>query len=122
MRPPTAPPRVAGPRLPRMPPLFDYQFFNVARLTEIYEKEANAITAAAARDAAAAAATAAGKGGGPNAAAAAAAAGEPQPLTEEEEAERERLLNEGFTQWSRRDFQVRPSEYPAPLLTETFFQ
>lgn len=33
-------PRAGGPRLPKMPVLQDFQFYNAARLTEIYEKDA----------------------------------------------------------------------------------
>ena len=32
-------PRAGGPRGPRMPALQDFQFFDVARLTELYDKE-----------------------------------------------------------------------------------
>lgn len=31
--------RAGGPRLPKMPALQDFQFFNVQRLTELFEKE-----------------------------------------------------------------------------------
>jgi hypothetical protein len=33
------PGRASGPRLPKMPQLQDFQFFNVQRLMELYEKE-----------------------------------------------------------------------------------
>ncbi len=35
----TSGPRAGGPRLPKMPALQDFQFFNTARLTELFERE-----------------------------------------------------------------------------------
>lgn len=35
----TGAPRASGPRMPKMPPLQDFQFFNVPRITELYEKQ-----------------------------------------------------------------------------------
>ncbi len=32
-------PRNTGPKLPKMPALQDFQFFNTARLTQLYEKD-----------------------------------------------------------------------------------
>jgi SWI/SNF-related matrix-associated actin-dependent regulator of chromatin subfamily A member 5 len=34
-----APAKPKEPRIPRMPQLHDFQFFNIQRLTELYEKE-----------------------------------------------------------------------------------
>jgi SWI/SNF-related matrix-associated actin-dependent regulator of chromatin subfamily A member 5 len=96
--------RQSGPRLPKMPQMQDFQFFNTARLTEIYNKE-NAhevhkhqqgqkeasLRSQGASDEAIEAELAAGPD-------------DPQPLTDEEVAERDRLLESGFSNWNRRDF------------------
>lgn len=39
MRTGAGPSKPREPRIPRMPVLHDFQFFNIPRLTEIYEKE-----------------------------------------------------------------------------------
>ncbi|XP_063940291.1 ISWI chromatin-remodeling complex ATPase CHR11-like [Daucus carota subsp. sativus] len=79
-------------RGPRMPPLHDFQFFNSQRLAELYEKEFRYLVQANHRnhtkdsmdiDEA--------EGGG-------------DPLTAEEQEEREQLLDEGFSTWTKRDF------------------
>ncbi|XWS39063.1 hypothetical protein CRYUN_Cryun18bG0017900 [Craigia yunnanensis] len=80
------------PQIPRMRQLHDFQFFNTQRLSELYEKEVcylmqthqkNQIKDTIDVD-------------------------EPEqggdPLTAEELEEKERLLEEGFSSWSRRDF------------------
>ncbi|XP_056168655.1 ISWI chromatin-remodeling complex ATPase CHR11 isoform X1 [Syzygium oleosum] len=80
------------PRIPRMPQLHDFQFFNTQRLSELYEKEVrylmqthqknqmkDAIDVDETEDVG-------------------------DPLTAEELEEKERLLEEGFSTWSRRDF------------------
>mmetsp|Transcript_10066 Transcript_10066/g.36776 ORF Transcript_10066/g.36776 Transcript_10066/m.36776 type:complete len:1049 (+) Transcript_10066:144-3290(+) len=74
------------PRLPRMPVLNDYQFYNVPRVTALFEKENAYIqwkhTQRDNED----------------------AEGGPPPLSEEEQAEKEELLQAGFANWNRRDF------------------
>ncbi|XP_073053398.1 ISWI chromatin-remodeling complex ATPase CHR17-like [Primulina eburnea] len=87
----SGPVRPKEPRIPRMPQLHDFQFFNTQRLSDLYEKEVRCLMARQRhqvkdtiemdeRD----------------------DVGE--PLTAEEQEEKERLLEEGFSSWSRRDF------------------
>ncbi|CAI9118739.1 OLC1v1020343C1 [Oldenlandia corymbosa var. corymbosa] len=86
------PTRPKEPRIPRMPQLHDFQFFNTQRLSELYEKEVrylmqthqknqlkDTIDVEEPEDAG-------------------------EPLTAEEQEEKEKLLEEGFSTWSRRDF------------------
>ncbi|EFN58004.1 hypothetical protein CHLNCDRAFT_34395 [Chlorella variabilis] len=97
-------PRNTGPKLPKMPALQDFQFFNVARLTELYEKdntyEVHKHAQAQRED------TMRKQGASDETIAAEMAPKEddPQPLSEEELAERDALLGEGFSNWMRRDF------------------
>ncbi|KAE9455218.1 hypothetical protein C3L33_12848, partial [Rhododendron williamsianum] len=85
------PARPREPRIPRMPQLHDFQFFNTQRLSELYEKEVRYLVVCnllksyifclgldflKLGD----------------------------PLTAEEQEEKEQLLEEGFSTWSRRDF------------------
>ncbi|CAM6103212.1 unnamed protein product [Calypogeia fissa] len=84
-------PKPREPRIPRMPQLHDFQFFNTPRLTELYEKEVKSLLQAhqksvgedviAVEDVVVA-----------------------EQLTQKEIEEKERLLEEGFSNWSRRDF------------------
>ncbi|CAH9137203.1 unnamed protein product [Cuscuta epithymum] len=80
------------PRIPRMPQLHDFQFFNTQRLGELFEKEVrylmqrqqkvqmkDTIDVDETEDVG-------------------------EPLTAEEQEEKERLLERGFSTWSRRDF------------------
>ncbi|KAL6767714.1 hypothetical protein ACKKBF_B36355 [Auxenochlorella protothecoides x Auxenochlorella symbiontica] len=97
-------PRGGGPRLPKMPALQDFQFFDTARLTELYDAEQSYELhkhALAQKEAAARA-----QGASEEVIAKEIAPGEddPQPLTPEELAEREQLLEDGFSNWNRRDF------------------
>ncbi|KAL4443678.1 hypothetical protein ABPG75_011415 [Micractinium tetrahymenae] len=97
-------PRNTGPKLPKMPALQDFQFYNTARLTQLYEKDnthevhkhAQAQREQQMRQ----------QGASEEAIAAELAPKEddPQPLSEEELAEREQLLQQGFSNWMRRDF------------------
>lgn len=80
------------PRIPRMPQLHDFQFFNTQRLTELYEKEVRFLLQSRKNQAK----DAFGEGDDIE------DAGE--PLTQEEQEEKERLLEEGFSTWTRRDF------------------
>ncbi|KAG4381210.1 hypothetical protein GLYMA_15G097000v4 [Glycine max] len=80
------------PRIPRMPQLHDFQFFNTQRLSELYEKEVRYLMQTHQR----------------NQIKDSIDVDEPEevgdPLTAEELEEKERLLEEGFSSWSRRDF------------------
>ncbi|KAJ6725434.1 SNF2/RAD54 HELICASE FAMILY [Salix purpurea] len=80
------------PRIPRMPQLHDFQFFNTQRLSELYEKEVRYLMQAHQK----------------NQLKDTIDVDEPEemrdPLTAEELEEKERLLEEGFSSWSRRDF------------------
>ncbi|KAJ6911783.1 ISWI chromatin-remodeling complex ATPase CHR11 isoform X2 [Populus alba x Populus x berolinensis] len=80
------------PRIPRMPQLHDFQFFNTQRLSELYEKEVRYLMQAHQK----------------NQLKDTIDVDEPEetrdPLTSEELEEKERLLEEGFSSWSRRDF------------------
>lgn len=93
-----------GPRLPKMPALQDFQFYDTARLLELYDKEqAHEVFkhAAGQREAAARA-----QGASDEAVAEQLkpTPDDPEPLTEDELAEREELLKGGFSTWNRRDF------------------
>ncbi|ONI28405.1 hypothetical protein PRUPE_1G140700 [Prunus persica] len=82
------------PRIPRMPQLHDFQFFNTQRLSELYEKEVRYLMQTHQK----------------NQVKDTIEVDEPEgtyfgdPLTAEEVEEKERLLEEGFSSWSRRDF------------------
>ncbi|KAL5995983.1 hypothetical protein ACLOJK_026056 [Asimina triloba] len=81
------------PRIPRMPQLHDFQFFNTQRLSELYEKEVRYLMQVHQKNQQK---DTIGEGEEPE------EAGE--PLTAEEQEEREQLLEEGFSSWTRRDF------------------
>lgn len=78
----------------KMPTIHDFQFFNLPRLRELYSKEdrRNHFEWQRTQEAKE------GKELGPEPEDA------PQPLTDEEKQERDRLLSEGFGNWSKRDF------------------
>ncbi|GKU85532.1 hypothetical protein SLEP1_g198 [Rubroshorea leprosula] len=80
------------PRIPRMPQLHDFQFFNTQRLSELYEKEVRYLMQTHQK----------------NQIKDSIDVDEPEeggdPLTAEELEEKDRLLEEGFSSWSRRDF------------------
>ncbi|KAK2646397.1 hypothetical protein Ddye_021592 [Dipteronia dyeriana] len=80
------------PRIPRMPQLHDFQFFNTQRLSELYEKEVRYLMQTHQK----------------NQIKDSIDVDEPEeggdPLTAEELEEKERLLEDGFSSWSRRDF------------------
>lgn len=81
------------PRIPRMPQLHDFQFFNTQRLSELYEKEVRYLMQNHQKN---------------QLKDTTIEVDEPEevgdPLTAEELEEKERLLEEGFSSWSRRDF------------------
>ncbi|KAE9594614.1 hypothetical protein Lal_00037471 [Lupinus albus] len=80
------------PRIPRMPQLHDFQFFNTHRLSELYEKEVRYLVQAHQK----------------NQVKDSIDVDEPEelgdPLTAEELEEKEHLLEQGFSSWSRKDF------------------
>ncbi|XP_068661697.1 ISWI chromatin-remodeling complex ATPase CHR11-like isoform X2 [Aristolochia californica] len=81
------------PRIPRMPQLHDFQFFNTQRLNELYEKEVRYLMQThqknQLKDTIGEADEIEDVG---------------EPLTSEEQEEKEQLLEEGFSSWTRRDF------------------
>ena len=97
----------AGPKMPKlskMPNMSEYQFFNVARISDLYEKEHRheQHKHMLAQKKAAAEAQGASEDvvmkeveAGPD---------DPPPLSAEEEEEREKLLEEGFASWNKRDY------------------
>ncbi|GFZ14038.1 chromatin remodeling factor17 [Actinidia rufa] len=89
----SGPARPKEPRIPRMPQLHDFQFFNTQRLSELYEKEVRYLMQTTHQK---------------NQLKDTIEVDEPEelgdPLTAEEQEEKERLLDEGFSTWSRRDF------------------
>ncbi|KAC9988331.1 hypothetical protein E3N88_44963 [Mikania micrantha] len=88
----SGPTKPKEPRIPRMPQLHDFQFFNTQRLSELYEKEVRYLMQAQQK----------------NQVKDSIEVDEPEevgdPLTAEEQEEKEKLLEEGFSTWSRRDF------------------
>eukprot|EP00775_Hariotina_reticulata_P010968 gene10968-11123_t len=102
----------SGTRVGKMPPLADFQFFNTRRLTELYEREHMAEQHKNLMAQKEAALRQQGLSEEDIAAELAPSPDDPQPLTVEEEAERATLLREGFSTWTRRDFQafVRAAE------------
>ncbi|CAN6467685.1 unnamed protein product [Victoria cruziana] len=81
------------PRIPRMPQLHDFQFFNTQRLSELYEKEVRFLMSTHQKNHLK---DTIGEGDDVE------ETGE--PLTGEEQEEKEQLLAEGFSTWTRRDF------------------
>ncbi|KAL7080963.1 hypothetical protein ACP275_14G010900 [Erythranthe tilingii] len=90
---PSAPARPREPRVPRMPQLHDFQFFNTQRLSELYEKEVRYLVQQTRQKSQVKDSI---------------EVDEPEevgnPLTVEEQEEKEQLLEEGFSTWSRKDF------------------
>ncbi|KAL5065360.1 hypothetical protein RYX36_027097, partial [Vicia faba] len=88
----SAPTKPKEPRIPRMPQLHDFQFFNTHRLSELYEKEVRFLMQAHQK----------------NQVKDSIDVDEPEeggePLTAEESEEKEQLLEQGFSSWSRKDF------------------
>lgn len=78
------------PRIPRMPQLHDFQFFNTPRLTELYEKEVRFRLSQ--------------KNQAKDGFAEDDVEEDGEAFTLEEQEEKEQLLEEGFANWTRRDF------------------
>jgi SWI/SNF-related matrix-associated actin-dependent regulator of chromatin subfamily A member 5 len=70
---------------------YDFQFFNTQRLNELYEKEVKYLVQVNQKK------DTIGDGDGDD-------EDQLEPLTEEEQEEKEQLLEEGFSTWTRRDF------------------
>ena len=95
-----------GPRLPKIPQMHDFQFFDTARLTALFEMESvyeqhkhqveqrrnYAIQQGASEEQVEAQAAEAEDENAP------------KPLTEEEVEEKDRLLEAGFSNWNKREF------------------
>ncbi|KAF8401535.1 hypothetical protein HHK36_012477 [Tetracentron sinense] len=81
------------PRIPRMPQLHDFQFFNTQRLSELYEQEVRYLMQTHQKNQLK---DTIGDGDEPEDVG--------DPLTAEEQEEKEQLLEEGFSTWTRRDF------------------
>eukprot|EP00884_Botryococcus_braunii_P010359 jgi/Botrbrau1/19324/Bobra.0073s0055.1 len=96
--------RAGGPRVPKMPALQDFQFFNVQRLTELFEKEGAFETFKHIQAQKEAAARAQGASDEVVASTIAPSPDDPEPLSDEEIREKEKLLASGFSNWNRRDF------------------
>jgi len=94
----------SGPRLTKMPNLPDYQFYNTARLTEIYKKQEAVELFAHEQSKKEAAMRAAGSSDEIIVKELAPTPEDPKPLTDAELAERDELLGQGLSNWSRRDF------------------
>ncbi|CAN8300533.1 unnamed protein product [Cochlearia groenlandica] len=87
-----APPKPKDPRIPRMPQLHDFQFFNIPRLTELFEKEVRYLMEAHK------------KTQQKDTVEVEEREEVGDPLTTEEMEEKEQLAEEGFSTWSKRDF------------------
>ncbi|GMJ14061.1 chromatin remodeling factor17 [Hibiscus trionum] len=87
-----APAKPKEPRIPRMPQLHEFQFFNTQRLSELYEKEVRYLMQTHQKNQVKDTIDEAEPEDGGD------------PLTAEELEEKEQLLEEGFSSWSRRDF------------------
>lgn len=94
------PAKTAGPKIAKLQQMNDFQFYNTSRIQEIYDKDVRRKTYEwnkeneKKKDDQEAPVEEKEE---PNA---------PQPITDEEKAEMDTLLNQGFTEWSRRDFQA----------------
>ena len=113
------PAKASGPKIAKLQQMSDFQFYNTARIQEIYDKDVRRKTYDWNKDRkkeenAAKGEENATKGeenatkGEENAAAEAEEedTNAPPAVTDEEKAEMEMLLSQGFTEWSRRDFQA----------------
>ncbi|KAG9137120.1 hypothetical protein Leryth_011939 [Lithospermum erythrorhizon] len=85
------PARPKEPRIPRMPQLHDFQFFNTQRLTELYEKEVRYLMTQQKNQPKDSIEVEEHEDIG-------------EPLTADEQHEKDKLLEEGFSTWSKRDF------------------
>jgi len=95
--------RSTGPRLPKMPHLQDFQFYDIPRLTELFEKENNYEIWKHQQNQKEESKKSEGGSEDGNSVKEL-NEDDPQPLTEEEQLEKAALLEEGFSNWNRRDF------------------
>ncbi|KAJ1699435.1 hypothetical protein LUZ63_007947 [Rhynchospora breviuscula] len=86
-----APSRQREPRIPRMPQLHDFQFFDMKRLNQLYEKEVRYQIVQQLNERK----DLIGDGDDEDFG---------EPLSAQEQEEKERLLQEGFSTWTKRDF------------------
>jgi len=101
------PAKTAGPKIAKLQQMNDFQFYNTTRIQEIYDKDVRRKTYEWNKENDKKQNEAKTEDGepapeeeeeeDPNA---------PQPITDEEKAEMDTLLSQGFTEWSRRDFQA----------------
>jgi SWI/SNF-related matrix-associated actin-dependent regulator of chromatin subfamily A member 5 len=98
--------RQGGPRRSKMPVLHDFQFFDNVRITFLYDKEDAYNMFQHSKTQREAAARQQGASEEVIAKELAPSEDDPQPLTEDEIAERDQLLKQGFSNWSKRDFQA----------------
>jgi len=94
----------SGPRLTKMPNLPDYQFFNTERITELYKKQEAYDLHQHNLTQKEAAMRQQGASDEVIAKEMESQTDDPQPLNDEELRERDELLGQGFSNWSRRDF------------------
>jgi SWI/SNF-related matrix-associated actin-dependent regulator of chromatin subfamily A member 5 len=85
----SGPAKPKEPRIPRMPNLQDFQFFNMQRLQELFEKEVRYLMQ---------------KNQVKDETEVDEAEDSGDPLTAEEQEEKECILEEGFSTWTRKDF------------------
>ncbi|KAI3975650.1 hypothetical protein MKX01_023076 [Papaver californicum] len=90
---PGGPAKQREPRIPRMPQLHDFQFFDTQRLNELYEKEVRFLMVTHQKNQMKNSITDGEE-----------EPDEVDPLTSEEQEEKEQLLEAGFSSWTRRDF------------------
>ena len=105
------PAKASGPKIAKLQQMSDFQFYNTARIQEIYDKDVRRKTYDWNKDRkkeenAAKGEENAAKGEENAAAEAEEDTNAPPAVTDEEKAEMEMLLSQGFTEWSRRDFQA----------------
>ena len=99
------PAKASGPKIAKLQQMSDFQFYNTARIQEIYDKDVRRKTYDWNKDRKKEENAAKGE---ENAATEAEEedTNAPPAVTDEEKAEMEMLLSQGFTEWSRRDFQA----------------
>ncbi len=106
------PAKASGPKIAKLQQMSDFQFYNTARIQEIYDKDVRRKTYDWNKDRKKEENAAKGEENATKGEENAAAEAEeedtnaPPAVTDEEKAEMEMLLSQGFTEWSRRDFQA----------------
>lgn len=106
------PAKASGPKIAKLQQMSDFQFYNTARIQEIYDKDVRRKTYDWNKDRKKEENAAKGEENAAKGEENAATEAEeedtnaPPAVTDEEKAEMEMLLSQGFTEWSRRDFQA----------------